>query len=385
MSNITTQRSGTSERALRSLQQLEASASTSRTLNLVSVWRRHSETEEFRAAPFFLNPVLNRSIILKHRLRSNELADFAGKRTSATKVILPIDPSNLRAGARSFFVSQHGYRALLDDIATGDPKVDSRDEALLLALDELPSLDPFLMRERLRKVGVAPSRCYFELTDADSARMLNFTRSELAPLIGASFDDLQVGHHEKAAKFAEKILSNSGDAELDPLRIGLGMERAEFEEGVFCWKGFIYYKWALNELVPQIKPVATEIERIKPTNPLSSDERAYIDAARERLGRGIVKACTTVRLTLKVYDDAYHDLTRNGQPAAFREFLIKAPTLFHELGERLGGVQHLVSFWRYRFPPDSRPKISSEELFDLFADFEASLSFEDAGKHSRTG
>ena len=111
---------------------------------------------------------------------------------------------------------------------------------------------------------------------------------------------------------------------------------------------------------------------------MSEDERAYIVAARDRLAKAIARACETVRVTLKVYDDAYADLTRNGRPQSFRDFLLKAPGLFYELGERLGGVQHIVSFWRFRFPEGSRLKIGAEELFDLLADFESSLSFDAA-------
>ena len=55
---------------------------------------------------------------------------------------------------------------------------------------------------------------------------------------------------------------------------------------------------------------------------------------------------------------------------------MRAPTLFYELGERLAAVQHIVSFWRYRFPSQVRSSISADELVDLLADFEFSLSFE---------
>ena len=57
-------------------------------------------------------------------------------------------------------------------------------------LDTLPSLDPFLMRERLRQRGHEPARCYFDLTDADAEAMLSFVREELAPLIGMSFGNI---------------------------------------------------------------------------------------------------------------------------------------------------------------------------------------------------
>jgi len=91
-------------------------------------------------------------------------------------------------------------------------------------------------------------------------------------------------------------------------------------------------------------------------------------------------ACETVRLTLKIYDDAFADLTVNGQPKAFREFLLNAPNLFFELGERLGAVEHIVSFWRYRFPVGRPIRVNAEELVDLFSDFETSISFTSLGR-----
>ena len=47
--------------------------------------------------------------------------------------------------------------------------------------------------------------------------------------------------------------------------------------------------------------------------------------------------------------------------------------MFKALGERLGAVQHLLTFWRYRVPEGTRPQMAAEELLDIFADFENSL------------
>jgi hypothetical protein len=361
---------------VRSLLQLEANASTARTLNLISVWKKHAEDKGYKAKPFFQSPVLNRSIIVKHRLRPNERETFHDGRGGATKVILPLDITDLRSGARSFFIGQKGYQDVLEDVFGPMGGANRHDEDLLEVLDTLPSLDPFLMRERLKKSGYAPARCYFDITEADTDRMFQFVKREVTPLIGISFEDMDARLHEKTSKLASKILANAGDAELDPLRQGMGMDRSSFEEGIFCWKGFIYYKWALLNMLPQVRPVSGEIAAIRPTGPVDADERHFILTSRARLARNIAQACDTVRLTLKVYEDAYVDLTRNGQPQAFREFLLKAPSLFYELGERLGAVQHIISFWRFRFPEGSRQRINAEELYDLLADFEFSLSFE---------
>jgi hypothetical protein len=66
-------------------------------------------------------------------------------------------------------------------------------------------------------------------------------------------------------------------------------------------------------------------------------------------------------------------MTHERNPAAFRRFLSDAPSMFHELGERLGAVNHIISFWSYRFPQNTRIRVSTEEFTDLLADFEIGI------------
>ena len=58
-----------------------------------------------------------------------------------------------------------------------------------------------------------------------------------------------------------------------------------------------------------------------------------------------------------------------------REFLLSAPAMFCDLGERLGAVNHIVSFWNFRFPQGKMPIVTGPELVDILADFEESLAF----------
>ena len=361
-------------RSVRSLLHLQENASTARALNLIAIWAKHGLSPDYHQRPLFLSPLLNRSIIVKHRLRQNELDAFSEKRSSATKVILPIDLTDLSSGARSFFVGQKGYADILSETLCMTVNNRSRDQELLDLIDSLPSLDPFLMRERLKQAGFQAARCYFELSDADSSRMTEFIQQEVAPLVGMSFGDLAVSLNDLTTKLAAKIMTNASDDDMEPLRRGMGMKVDDFQDGIFSWKGFIYYKWSMTNLLPDIRPVLAELLAARPAGPTTSDERKYIADAKTRISETMSEARDTVRTTLKVYDDAYRDLTSNGQPRAFREFLLKAPRLFNELGERLGAIQHVVSFWRFRFPVGSSKQIGAAELIDLLTDFESSLS-----------
>ena len=55
-------------------------------------------------------------------------------------------------------------------------------------------------------------------------------------------------------------------------------------------------------------------------------------------------------------------------------FLLRAPELFLNLGERVGVISHISSYWRYRFPEGEAVTAYVEEAIDIFTDFEAGLS-----------
>jgi hypothetical protein len=322
----------------------------------------------------FHNPSLNRCWIIKHRLRRNEVDLFRSRRQSATKILLPIESTDLKLGGQFLFVGQIDFERSLK--TTFGASLDDRDLETLWLLDKLPSLDPFLLREQLKRHDIEPARCYFEVADADLKRMFAFVEREIRPLVTMSLGD-SVGMNalsdHATTNLVSKILSNAGGPEMEPLRMTLRLEADEYAEGVFCWKGFLYYKWAVGDILQDVAKIADEVAAIRPVGPMDAEAKAYIDRGRRVLRYMILKTCDSVVDTLKVYDDAYANLTQNGRPTAFREFLLDAPHMFTRLGEQVGAVQHILSFWRFRFGPRS-PKVGVEELIDILMDFEGSLA-----------
>jgi hypothetical protein len=364
------------DRSVRTLTHLEASASTARVLNLLRVRRWSQADPSYALRPFFKNPVLNKSLILKHRLRRNEAGLFFDDRRTATKIIIPIDGEELKLGGRYVFVNQINYHRMLDDFLGPRWAADPADRELLGHIDRLPSLDPFLLREHLNRHGYNPARCYFDVSDADLKRMLNFVEREIQRLIDLCY----VGRADSAdeerrgSRLARKILSSAVDAETEPLRQTLRLEKPDYQEGVFCWKGFLYYKWTLREALPDVTKVADTIRTVRPRGPMDHETQVHLDKARTDLHASILAALEQANKSLRNYDNAFSSLI-DGKPMAFRDFLLDAPSMFCELGERLGAVTHIVSFWNFRFPTGQRPVVTGAELVDIIADFEESLAF----------
>ena len=76
---------------------------------------------------------------------------------------------------------------------------------------------------------------------------------------------------------------------------------------------------------------------------------------------------------LRIYDQVFEELTRDGNATAFRDFLLKSPEMLVRLGEGTGVASHVASFWRFRFPKGRPPEVHASELLDILQDFEAGL------------
>jgi len=368
-----------SDRSVRNLGALQKTASTSRVLNLLAVGSQHKDDPEYVTQPFCENAILNESVILKHRLRADERYVFDHQRHVATKVIIPFERSDLRMGGRSFFVGQRGWTAMVQELS-GEEKSTSRDISVLEALDEIPSLDPFLLREHLNRRGFPISSLYFAISDADMVRMQAFVAAQIHELINMAFPK-ETGTGSE--KMASVLLSNQIDERLEPLRQVMRLDAESYREGIFSWKGFLYYKWALTDMAPKLATVLKELPMLQPSGHKGRDQMSSIQDTRAKLMKDIKLRSREVGEALQVYDDAYRDLTQNGQPMAFRDFLLKAPAMFMILGERLGSISHISSFWRYRFKDPRDLSAPIQEVVDILTDFAANLaSFDDQGDES---
>ena len=363
-----------SDRLTRSLRALERTASTSRVLNLLAIEAQSGHRPEHGEAPLFRNRILNTALVVKHRLRTDDIFLFDEIRPNATKIIIPFERSDLGLGGQSFFVGQRGWIELLREACNEHTDM-ARDLATLRLIDQLPSLDPFLLREHLRRHGVMVASCYFALSSADMEQMQSFVSVQIARLIDLAFQDSgRIVPGAYAARLVEALLSTDVDERLEPLRETLVMDTESFKEGVFSWKGFLYYKWMLTRLWPELNTVGGEIARLSITGHREVETARYLEDTRKRLRHGIVVERKAIMRSLDIYDRAFEDLIENGRPQAFRAFLLRAPDMFLSLGEKVGVIAHIASFWRYRFPLGQPLVADVGEAVDILQDFDAGLS-----------
>lgn len=363
------------DRSLRPLTSLEG-ASTSRVLNLLAIAQRWRDDPDYRVCPLFLSPVINSAIILKHRLRGDESYLFDEPRIVATKIIVPFDPRDLSVGGRSWFVGQRGFADALAKLGHNGGGTD-RDRMVLSLIDKVPSLDPFLLREHLKTHEIEVANCYFEISPADQTRMHEYAAEHLTQLISLASGGDSEGNGSATRRLVSALLSNEVDEKLEPLQRTLQLKDDEFREGVFSWRGFLFYKWSMSNVWPQVRDVLKDLKAVTPLGHCTPDDLKYVREAKVRIIDALRRAGLDLTRSIRVYDEAYEQLVRSGRPKLFRDFLLGAPHMFLDLGENMAALSHVTSFWRYRFPDGAQACTDPNELCAIFQDFESGFPLAD--------
>jgi hypothetical protein len=355
-------------RTERNLSRLEISASTARVMNLALGER--ALAHDLEAQRIFTSPHLNKAIILKHTLRPHERELFTAPRKVATKIVFPFDFNDLRIGGTSVFLRQRDFERDQKQFfritgAAGD------DMKILEVLDALPSLDPFLVKEYCARQGLIIPQERLALSPADLVAMEDFVYGEIRRLIAVAFPSYDNGGI--AEKFSRKILTNKPDETMRPLMETLRMNDDEFWDGIFSWRGFLYYKWRVEAMTRYLDELYAAIERYQPKGGMDKDLKGYIAAARPRLVKKLGTAISYAQSTIAIYNEAFKSMTDREDPSKFKRFLLDGPRMFISLGEQVGLLDHYASLWKFR-RLETNGRLSGLEYADFLVDLDESLS-----------
>jgi len=359
---------------VRSLAQVRDSASTARILNLLRVKERYRETDEYTQQPLFLNHRLNQAIFIKHTIRANERDLVESEQQTATKVVFALDHDDLGLGGFSFFIEQRNLQSALDE-ALGtevDPVEFERDLAVLKEFARLPSLDPYLLRERVQHSGSAVSSCYFDISEADLAKVEGYVEGQIGSLVELAYGISGPEAKAISIKLAQLIMRNEQSSSLEPLRQTLRLDPEEYEQGLFGWKGLLYYKWNISDLQPKIRRTAKRMISTRFIRAHPEDEK-QLDLTRRSILRTVAEKFKSVENSMKAYDQAFDALVNKNDPGAFRSFLLRAPSLFISIGEDLAAINHICSFWDFRLPEKLPNRLEVDDAYDIYHEFAAVL------------
>ena len=357
---------------------LKRGGSTSRVIDLVSTRERYGDTPGWRSAPMFKNARLNRGFVVKHTLRAWEREQLGGDRHSATKVIIPISDKDLDLGGHSIFVESAEFdRMLSDHLGVRRDSVDFVSDATRLrALAQLPSFDPYLLLEFFRRAGERIDGCYFHIADDELARISEYTAAQIDTLVRKAVGGGDAATSSQSRRLAKVLFEDENSEQLRVLRDALRMTPDEYRDGVFGWKGTLYYSWRAKECYAELVAFMNDLKNLRVTG-LSAEDRGDMRAMIASILQLSLGRWERLKSKLDAYHREFEQFVNRGDPAALKAFMTRAPDLFVEMGEDIGRLQHVASYWKFWTRGRRVSTLTGMEAFDLLPDFEAALQVTD--------
>jgi len=347
-----------------------AGAESSRLLNLSQIHMRWGQFEDHAERPLFENRMLNRAIIMKYTPRPGELFEYAERRIKSTKILFPLDRNDLSLGSFSGLVGQKDFSRIMSRHLDGSDRLSDRDERVLGLIDQLPTLDPFLLYALLKSNGLDVCQVYFQLSEADRLAIQQEMAQAFTPLVMLCFPD---GRYETEGvkTFIDKILNFEESVEIDSLRAAFKLNAELFSVAMFAWRGIIYYKWKTATLNAALAVAMGKLEAIKLVEP---DGVGRAERSRTKILKMAATASARVQEINARYDTAFADFVDQRQADNFRQFLISAPSLFLICGQSMAIMEHIINFIEVRPTPNPRePGAHAQSLTEMLGELEREL------------
>ncbi|WP_417485802.1 hypothetical protein [Maricaulis sp.] len=358
------------------LKRIVQGGATTRIFDLYSITRAHADDLEFERRPVFQHPKLNHAFLIKHTVRPHERGMLAVDAAVVTKVIIPVSIDNLGMGGHSLFVEERRgltkLRRFLDVTVDGGDHLDD-DLARLRELSKLPSFDPFLLADRFLRHERPIDPRYFQITPKERKAMQAYVAKQIAGVVGLAFGHENLADDdERALKFAVEIIEGEDTPKMNALRQTLGMTKEEFVDGMFGWKGVLYYRWKLNDATDRLRQFVIEMDDLM-IRGVTPQERSQINEIRKLILKETRQRWAALVSVLDGFQTEFDRFCQSGDPVTIREFLLKADGYFYHLGSDLSALTHVTSYWEYWWRGRDPGSLSARDAMEVFPAFLRSL------------
>lgn len=312
----------------------------------------------------FRNKYLNDSIVFK-------VVDsfvIKGKRQYGVETLIyfPYNHKNIYEGGDSFLVSDPVRAKKLLDKFGLDPEKDGEaensawDNAMMDMIDELPTLDPFLLKCKTQQLGIEDelNEAYYNITLEEWKRIQKPIRQKIDALVrkalgmtdGEQSTDPKVRAKidQNISKFLKKIWEARDIDGIEDFVYGMEMPPERAPELFFAWKAICYYQVQFSEIEHSLRRLFTWIGDPKMALPidfpgLNSVVQDQIKTDIKLL-RGLFREnYTKIVTTLEDYEESYRMFIEDSKPGPFKEFLAGADTHYVDIAACLSRNSHTIN------------------------------------------
>lgn len=289
---------------------------------------------------------LHRMIFIKQVIRDQTYqSERQGK--IGTKLYFAFNETNALEGGKSIFVGDPKFdQALSFQIGFGRAKDHAgyiHDRDVIQILDNLPSLDPFLMKDRFEAEGIDPHPAYLQITPEEWTTIRDHVLDRFRPIVQLAFAGADnVNAEAKLRSLVQKMWEAKDMDSLRPIIQVMNLDEEDAPSALHAWKGVIYYDYRMKSVEPAMKNLAGWLAKsAEPIDAANKVQRQTIEEVKDAVKSKLRDHWMLVRRRLDEYNEAYKLLfIDNKSPGPFIQFLGNAPDVFSDLGDGLSRLDH---------------------------------------------
>lgn len=321
---------------------------------------------------FFKNKRLNNIVLIKDTVPENERS--IDDKTVGTKLYFPFNETNIYEGGRTiYFHASNVDKAITEYCGEGAITRESLsdDMRLILILDRLPSLDPFLMKDVYLRQKISVNPAYFEVTEDAWNEIEAFMIERFTPLVHAAFPEIQESD-DRARQLIDKIWEARDVDALKPLIDGFRLPPDKALDIFASWKGIVYYSFLYQrEQSTMVDLVKWFKENQDPIAGVSSAEIKDLQASIVQIRDRLRAEWQTIEEIVRAYENSYNKMFRDRTSSSdFLAFLRNSNETYWKIGNSLGKVNHAIYCWDVmtnRYDGRRLPWVARLEVMRLLA------------------
>lgn len=351
----------------------ELNSGSTRVFNVDRLHRAVMADGAPRDEQLFRRAELHRIIFIKQALVDSSYMPERASRIG-TKLYFAFNEQNVFEGGKSIFAGDPQFDDAMAFQLGFDRsrKVEDyvRDRDVIQILDSLPSLDPFLMRDRLAAEGITPHLGYFEIEEDEWRTIRDHVMRKFKPMVELAFGESDaVRTAARLRSLVQKIWEAKDMDSLRPILDAMELTDEEAPKALQAWKGVIYYDHRLTKLEDRVKVLATWLNKsATPTDVVPRELRKLLEEIRFAVRQLVRDRWQRARERLKEYNEAYGALfIERRSPGPFMAFLGNASDIFNELGDELSRLDHAAEVRRYVADRHFGGRLKYEPLHDLLS------------------
>ncbi len=345
---------------------------------------------------FFENAALNQSVIFKYprfeyELENDSEVDYATQnkwlsicRPIETAIYVPQMLEAPERGGYAIYMRQRNYPDLIrehigieiDDVLSPS----DGDIVKLKIIDEIPSLDPFLLKATFDQYRIEIPPAFLRLARDEEIIIKTMITQRIMPVVARALDLDRSDIQKHCEKFVQAIW-NPGLPEASLFTEALRLDRRQAAPVFIAWKGITFYQLQFERGIAKIRDILqwlTGVSAVPYDIHLHMIHREQHEMFKATVERKLRNAVSKVEQVLRNYDFAYGTLVNGNDPLPFRNFLITANARYWVLGYCCMCMNHCRNIFERAMSRSNLGRLSFVQFGQLLSNMDTVLNSQTA-------